>query len=333
MVIRAQLRFILFFSLLLFGLSCVSCGSRDGSETVERLRIGVYPDSISALVYIAEQQGMFKRHGLDVSLESYQTGAYAVTDLLAGKVDVATAAEFVLVLQGFKRQDLRVVGTISSTEINEVVARRDRGIMKPEDLRGKTIGVTKGTIAEFFLSAFLCFNGILPRETRVVDLSPSEMVAALSDGAIDAAGFFPPFADAMKRNLAQNAISWPAQGGQAFYLLLITTEGLIRTKPRIFTGILKGLLEAEAFLINHEKDSQNIVEHTLGSEHGAVLKTWSKTRFRVRLDQGLLTLMEDEARWALQNKVVDAERIPNYLPLLYLEALGRIRPEAVGVVH
>jgi NitT/TauT family transport system substrate-binding protein len=63
------------------------------------------------------------------------------------------------------------------------------------------------------------------------------------------------------------------------------------------------------------------------------MSTWSKTRFRVRLDQDLLTLMEDEGRWAIKNKLVDAQTIPDYSTFLYLEGLRKIKPEAVGVSH
>ena len=162
-------------------------------EKVENLRVGVLPDSISALLYIAKQQGMFKRHGLEVLFENYQAGAYAVNDLLAGKVDVATAIEFVLVLQGFKREDLRAIGTISSSDTIEVVARKDRGIEKPEDLKGKIVGSSKGTATDFFLSTFLSFNNIHPGEVRTVDVKPAEVLTALSEGKIDAAVSFSPF--------------------------------------------------------------------------------------------------------------------------------------------
>ena len=209
-----------------------SCTKPAVPEKTEKLRIGVFPDTISALIYIAQEQGFFKRHGLDVSLENYQTGAFAVNGLISDKVDVATASGFVLALQGFKRPDLRAVAAISSTDIVEVVARRDRGIEKPEDLRGKRIGVTKNTIAEFFLSTFLSFNGILPGEVRTVDLKPSDFVTALSEGKIDAAVCFPPCSDTMKKNLARNGVSWPIQGGQDYYFVLIIRDELIKTRPR-----------------------------------------------------------------------------------------------------
>ena len=184
------------------------------------------------MIYIAQEKGFFKRHGLDLDIANYQAGAYAVNDLLADKVDVATATGFVLALQGFKRPDLRAVAAISSSDNVEVVARRDRGIKNPEDLRGKRIGVSKGTVNEFFLSAFLSLNNILPGEVRTVDLKPADVVTAITEGKIDAAVCFPPFSDTMKKNLGRNAVSWLIQGGQDYYFLMITRDDLIKTRPR-----------------------------------------------------------------------------------------------------
>jgi ABC-type nitrate/sulfonate/bicarbonate transport system substrate-binding protein len=304
-----------------------------GPEKAEKVKIAIYPDTVSALIYIAKDQGFFRRHGLDVSLEDYQTGAYAVNGLIAGKADAATAAGFVLAVQGFKRQDLRAIAAISFSNTMEVVARRDRGIKNPEDLRGKVVGVPKNTIAEFFLSTFFSLNGILPGEVRTVDLKPSDVVKALSDGKIDGAACFPPFSDAMKKNLAGNGVSWSIQGGQDYHLVVIVKDELIKTRPLAVTGLLKGALEAEDFLKRDKNGAQRIVERTLGLDHESVAITWAKTRFRVSLDQSLLTLMEDEARWAIQNRLVEAQKVPNYLNFLSLEGLEKLSPGAVGVVH
>jgi ABC-type nitrate/sulfonate/bicarbonate transport system substrate-binding protein len=324
---------VLFCVMTLAALSLSACTKQGGPGEIEKIRLGVSIDPVSALVYIAQEQKMFKRHGLDASLLTYQTGAYAMNDLLTGKVDVVTASGFVLVLQGFKRDDLRILATISSSDNVELVARKDRKIEKPEDLRGKRVGVSKATIAEFYLGTFLSFSGILPSEVRTVDLKPSDIVTALSEGKIDAASCFAPFSDAARKNLAANAVSWSAQGGQDYYFLLITTAELIKIRPRVVEGLLRGVLAAEDYLKKHESKAQSIVERTLNLDREAVRNTWSKTRFRVRLDQDLLTLMEDEARWAIRNRLVDAKKIPNYFPFLHLEGLEQIKPEAVGVIH
>ena len=76
-----------------------------------------------------------------------------------------------------------------------------------------------------------------------------------------------------------------------------------------------------------------IVERALGLDHESVVNTWAKTRFRVRLDQSLLTLLEDEGRWAIRNKMVDGQKVPNYLNFLYLDGLGKIKPDVVTVIR
>jgi NitT/TauT family transport system substrate-binding protein len=317
----------------LAALSLSSCTKPAVPQKAEKLTIAIYPDTVSALIYIAQDQGFFKRHRLDVSLEDYQTGVLAVNGLIAGKADAATATEFVLAIQGFKRQDLRAVAVISYSDTMEVVARRDRGIKNPGDLKGKIVGVPKTTIAEYFLNTFLSLKGILPGEVRTVDLKPADLVTALSEGRIDGASCFPPFSDMMKRNLAGNAISWPIQGGQDYHLVVMVKDEMIRTRSIAVAGLLKGAIEAEDFSKKDENKAQGIVERALGLGHDPVVKTWAKTRFRVRLDQSLLTLLEDEGRWAMRNKLVDAGKVPNYLNFLHLDGLEKIKPDVVTVIR
>jgi NitT/TauT family transport system substrate-binding protein len=330
---KTRYPFLLAGALIAAALLPLSCTKPGRSEKAEPVRMGLRDSPVCALVYIAQHQNRFKRHGVDLLIENYQAGAYAINDLLSGKADVVTAAETVLAMQAFKNANLRVIASISSTNNTEIVARRDRGIAKPEDLRGKRIGIVKGNVTDFFLHAFLSFHGIHPGEIQTVDLKPAEIVTAIAGGKIDAACCFPPFLDTIKKTLGRNGVSWPAQGGQDYYVLLLTRADVIKERPLAVAGLLKGVLEAEDFLKKNEAEAQAIVERALGVDHGTVLDTWSKTRFAVRLDQALLTLLEDEGRWALRNRLVEGPKVPNYLPLLYLEGLDKLRPGAVSVVH
>jgi len=325
---------LLFARVILFATMIIaSCAKSPLPEKAEKVRMGLRDSPVSALVYIARQQEGFKRHGVDLSIENYQAGAFAVNDLMAGKVDVITAAETVLALQGFKNGDLRTIASISSTNNTEVIARKDRGIAKPEDLRRKRIGVVKGNVTEFFLYAFLSFHGIPPGEIETVDIKPAEMAAAIVQGKIDAASCFPPFSDTIKNSLGRNGVSWSAQGGQDYYVLLLARAGWIKTHSHAVEGLLKGMLEAEELMKKDEAQAQAIVERALGVDHETVLNTWTKTQFAVRLDQSLLTLLEDEGRWAIRNRLVEGQKIPNYLNFLYVDGLSKIKPDAVSVIH
>lgn len=55
--------------------------------------------------------------------------------------------------------------------------------------------------------------------------------------------------------------------------------------------------------------------------------------FIVLLPQALLPVFEDQARWRMENKLNIAKEVPNYLDYIYLEALEKVKPEAVGIIH
>ena len=141
---------------------------------------------------LADSQGFFKKHGLDVAIKVYESGPVAVNDLIADKIDITAPAEFVFVLQSFKHPDLRVPATICVASDHDLIVRKDRGIARPQDLKGKRVAVTRGSSGEFFLYNYLIFNRIPAESVRVVYQTPYEMVKAMADGTIDAALSWPP---------------------------------------------------------------------------------------------------------------------------------------------
>jgi len=89
-------------------------------------------------------------------LREYNTGADALNAVVKGEADIAVGpAEFPLVVRAFRKEQIRVIGSIDKIEFIYVVARRDRGIKQISDLKGKRVGTTIGTVAEFHLGRFL----------------------------------------------------------------------------------------------------------------------------------------------------------------------------------
>jgi ABC-type nitrate/sulfonate/bicarbonate transport system substrate-binding protein len=142
----------------------------------EQLRLGTIPADYSTLIWVAEDRGYFTSSGLNVTIKEYESGFAAVKDLMADKVEIATAGEFVIVGQSFQRHDVRLLASIDRYDVNRVVARKDRDILQLPDLRGKRIGVLKGSQGEFCLAGLLIFNSIPLEAVTVLDLSPSQQV-------------------------------------------------------------------------------------------------------------------------------------------------------------
>ncbi len=220
-------------------------------HVAEPLRIGAFPNLHCALIYLADSQGFFKKHGVDVVIKMYESGPEAVNDLIADKIDVASSAEFVLVLQSSIYPDLRIPATICVASDHELVVRKDRGIARPQDLKGKRVAVTRGSSGEFFHYNYLIFNRIPAGSVRVVYQTPYEMVKAMTDGTIDAALSWPPYTSQMVKQLGAKGARWPAQSGQEYYMVLLARDGFLKKQSKTMESFLAALLEAEGFIARY----------------------------------------------------------------------------------
>jgi len=317
-------------------LLCLCCQKGTGGTytgPVEKITVGVVAIEGSSLVYIADALGMFKEHGLDVTVTDFPDGVKASDDLLKKRVDVAVAADFIFVTRSFQRNDLRIFGSIFRGDTFEIIARKDHGITEPTHLKGRRIGLTRGTVLDFFMETFLSLHGITEGSVRLVNLNPSQISEAISSGTVDAVYAWEPHAKKIRDNLGPNVVTWPGQSGQSYQFVLMAKEEFINKRPIAVERLLKALLEAEKYCAEHTTDAQNLIASRRGYDLALLQSVWKRCDFRVRLDQDLVILMEDEAKWAMHRRLTEEKEMQNYLRFVRWESLERIKPEAVRIIH
>ncbi len=298
-----------------------------------KLRFGVAKTPMSLLAFVAQEKGFFAKHGLDVSIKDYQAGALAAAGLVAGEVEVATAAEFLLVNKNMAGADLRAIASIARVEDCEIIARKDRGIESVADLKGKRMGTVRGTALEFFLDSFLTFYGIPVSSVTIADFTPVEAVEALAAGSVDAIIAFSPYTFYARQRLESNAISWPFQERQNYFFLLLTGKEFLQSSGITLERLLSSLLEAQKFVADNRAEAQAIVKRRLNLDDQYASLIWSQQIYEVRLDQSLFHLMEEEARWLMKRKGSEGKGMPNYLEYIDWHLLGKVKPQAVGIIH
>ena len=309
------------------------CRKTADAGPAEKVRIGFLADPLATLLYLADATGSFSRNGLEVSFHAYEGGAYAIQDMVAGTIDLAAATEYALVHWSFRQRDLRSFATIATANNAELLARSDRGIEGPRDLRNRRIGVSAGMNIHYILGTHLAFNGLRFADVKIVSLPPSAIVAGLKEGTIDAGCIYPPFTNQAKSELGTGLVAWPVQDSQDYYFQLLTLERFLREKPRVVASVLRALLEAEKDLRKRPAESRRIVGQALGLSAQEVADRWTGIGCGVSLDEDLLTLMEDEARWIVSQGLADGNDLPNCYELLHFEPLELLKPEAVSVIH
>jgi ABC-type nitrate/sulfonate/bicarbonate transport system substrate-binding protein len=287
----------------------------------------------SLLTLIAEENGYFQKYGLNVTLREYPAGTYAVKELLAGNADLACAAEFVGVANSFQDQDLKIITTTAKINNLYFIISNDRGITKPSDLKGKTIAVPKGTVAEFFLGRYLTLNGMDISDITILYLTPAEVIKSVVTGDADAAVIWEPYAYQIEQQLGRKSTRWQAQSGQLYYWVTYARSDMIRDKPEMIRKYLRALDDAETYVSSHQPEAKGILKRRQNLTDDSVNRTWRDYRFMLSLDQALIIEMEDEARWMAGLNMTGGRAPPSYLDMMYQDPMREVKPSAVTIIR
>jgi NitT/TauT family transport system substrate-binding protein len=302
-----------------------------GTVPAEPVTIGTAPLEVSGLIFIAEDQGYFQENGISPAIRIYPAGINAVDALFAGEVDVATAADFVFARQVLAGKPVRGIATIGRSEFHYIVTEKDRGIRTAADLKGKKIGVARGTSGDFFLGRYLELNGIDLRDVEIVDVPPSEIAAPLLDGRVDAVSTWDPYAWSTEVQLGNRSLAWPEQKGQMMYWMAICRKDTVTGDPARVRKFLQSLQQAETFAANNPAEARRIVQKRLRTDDAYLERVWPATRLSLSLDQSLVTAMEDEARWMIANNR-SGEPVPDFRTYIYPDSLEELRPGSVRII-
>jgi NitT/TauT family transport system substrate-binding protein len=323
-------------ALLLLTLPVIACEKQsDRAEgPPEKVTIAYATTPFTTLVQIALLKGYFTAEGLDVTPQTHEFGKLALQSVIEGKADLATSGDtpvMFAVMGGKKTHTLAVVAR--STKGEAIVARRDRGISTPDDLKGKTIGVTLGTTGDFFLESFLALHGIGREAVRIVDMRPNEMTEAIVTGRVDAVAFWSIFMNQLVRRLGDNGIAFYEETIYSDITCLTAMQEYVKTHPGAVRRILRALIRAEAFVNKDPEESRRLVAESIKIDQVYLDEIWESFDFKVTLDQSLLVSLEDQTRWANRNRLTEAVSAPNYLDFIYLDGLQSVKPEAVRVIR
>lgn len=303
-------------------------------DTVERVTIADGTSFLSAPVYVAFEKGYFKDEGLDVLIQPHTSGKDTLNVLIAGKADLATTSETPVMHIGLKGEKTYVISTIVTAEKhNAIVARKDRDISTPSDLKDKTIGVTIGSNGEFFLDTFLLINGIKRDEIKAVHRKPQERFDALVSGEVDAVSGWNPYMKKLQKELGDNGITFYGGGLYTATFNIVARQDYVKENPGIIKKVLRALISATEFIKENPEETHKIVSGYFPIDEALLKELEGIYDFEVRLDQSFILTLEDQARWAIRNNLTDKTAVPNYLNYIYLHALEDVKPDAVTIIH
>jgi NitT/TauT family transport system substrate-binding protein len=303
------------------------------SEAVESVKIATVAYVGSCPILIASANGYFTDEGVAAQIHFQPNGKDALAEVLQERADLATAADIPVMYAALNGEPVSVIATMAAMEDHAILGRTDRGIDSPASLRGKRIGVTIGTTTQFFLDAYLNRNRLSPAQVTVVDMRPKGLIEALARGELDAAVLYQPFLDMSATALRNEAI---VLSGQAVYDVLFALAGTrdyVAAHQVTLEKVLRATLRGARSCKESPDAARSILADAMKTDPRTLERIWPSYQFEIALRQGLLLTLEDEARWAIKNKLATQTKVPNFLDNLGLKPLQAVAPSAVTVIH
>lgn len=165
------------------------------AQAAEELKIGYQK---TGLPVIARQQGVIEKaleaKGVKVSWVEFAAGPPLVEALNVGSINVGWTGDAPPIFGQAAGAAIVYVAALPSNGKGEAIfTKPESGIKSVADLKGKKVGVGKGTSAHNLLVAALEKNGLKFSDIEVTYLSPADASAAFASDKIDAWAVWDPF--------------------------------------------------------------------------------------------------------------------------------------------
>src|SRR5437899_3130470 len=184
------------FVLLAVVMASVALATPAQPQKLVPLRIAVHTAVIGAADVIAIRQGFFKQEGLEVEWRRFVLGKDGRDAMIAGAIDVNHTAPTPFVIGLDKGVPASVIAINSYfCGTNHIVVAKSSDINTGAQLKGKKIGLPKGTITEhIFLTRVVPGNGLKKGDIDVANIPDAkDRMPSLVAKAIDAAVLNDPF--------------------------------------------------------------------------------------------------------------------------------------------
>jgi ABC-type nitrate/sulfonate/bicarbonate transport system substrate-binding protein len=254
-------------------LICGACGSMlllaappafSQNAALKKINIGVPSVTVgNIIIYVAKEAKLYQKYGLDPDIKTMEGSGTAAKAMLAGKIDISPIATPRVIEADLAGGDLVILAHTMQSVIHALMTRN--GIRRPEDLRGKKIGISNfGSLTDFLVRHILRQKGLNPdRDVTLVQIGgDAERLAALSRGTIDAAALsFPGYAKAQKLGYT---MLWDSSKEIAYpWIEVVTRRATIQRDRERVLSYMKAHLEGIARFKQDATFGRRVIKRTL----------------------------------------------------------------------
>lgn len=287
---------ILSFSLLLMG-----CQKTTKTETVKKdqdktITVGSIRALGTVTPYIAAEEGIFKKQGLNVKIVDFADGSALMEAFASGGIDIAICGMAPIATWQSKGSELKIVASANGGG-HVVITRKDTGINSIAELKGHKIAEPNpGTVTDTLLR-----DHILPsrkidpnKDIQIVPgLNPADMATALeATRQVDAAITWEPYASQAESKYPDIKILYDSAkeikaetGSKALYPVNVVaaSQKFIDDDPNLLKSFLKSYKTTVDF-INNDPTANKKIAKELSLTEDIIVKAKKRVDFTYKVD-------------------------------------------------
>lgn len=248
-----------------------------------KMNIATGVDPSFAAFYLGKTQGIFEKNGLDVHLKTGPSGSAMVAFVVQNQIQSAFGAEQAGI-QSFNI-DPNVVLVAEGTSMQDFYGLVAKNVPNIEALKGKKIGVARGSASEVFWSAMVKSLKLDVRQYKIVQVDPPEMVAALERGDIDAFTAWEPWLTRATTVVPSAKVIQGQNGIMAPSVYVYMNKSWIKANPVAAEKFLGSLTEANEYIKRQPAAAADAVSAYLKLDRQVTGMLMSKFTYDLHLSQ------------------------------------------------
>lgn len=195
-------------------------------------------------VWVAYEEGIFKRNGLEIELLHIPSSSRAIQTMLAGELHFGTGDALNAIQAALQGADIVMISAGVNRFVFSLMARPE--IKKVTDLRGKKIGVTRiGSSTHTATLHVMSKAGLNPGDYSILPLiEVPNILTAILAGKIDAGVVSPPTNSRARKEGLSELLNLATEGPEFPSMTLLTTRSYIKASEEVTRRVVRSYAEA-----------------------------------------------------------------------------------------
>lgn len=201
---------------------------------------------------LAKHLGYYKDAGYDVTFVRGKGGVDVAKQVGAGNAPVGGGLGDTPIIVRANGVPVRSAALLGGGALMVLVARADRDIKSPKDLKGKTVTVLSYQDTTYYaLLGTLASVGLTKDDVKILAVGPRNVPGFVIAGKADACACVPDWEIYVKLALKGKVVSMPSKEYfPSMAQAILTSDKMIKENPKLVKAMVDGTLKAMKFMMD-----------------------------------------------------------------------------------